>query len=89
VKPFPRDGDIDAVNQWWAEHAHELADRSIAAGAGAQRITTWTQVAAFVDDAVWERILGDLAPASYAEAVAVRPSRTRHLSIVPAPEETP
>ncbi len=88
MRPFPRDGDIDAVNQWWAENSAELSTRSIAAGAMALPMTTWTQVAEFVDEPTWQRILGDLAPTSHAEAIAARPPR-RHLSLVPDPEETP
>lgn len=38
-------------------------------------MTTWQQVADFVDESTWERILGDLAPRSLAEALACRPSR--------------
>lgn len=88
MKPFPRDGGADEINRWWAENSAELADQSIAAGAAAEPINTWAQVAAFVDEPTWERILGDPAPASHAEAVAARPPR-RHLSLVPTPEETP
>ncbi len=57
-------------------------------GQAAQPITTWAEVAAYVDEPTWQRILGDLAPASHAEAIAARPPR-RHLSLVPDPEETP
>lgn len=90
MRPFPRDAQPEEINRWWAENSAELMDRSIAAGVDALPITTWAQVAAFVDEATWERILGDLAPASLAEALAARPARShRHLSLVPDPEESP
>mgnify|MGYP001607908641 CR=1 FL=1 len=66
-------------------------DRAIAVGAAAKPIETWAEVAAFVDEAAWERILGDLAPRSRAEALKARPCRAypteRHLHAVPDPEE--
>lgn len=37
-------------------------------------MTTWRQVADWVDDATWDRIIGDLAPQSRAEALACRPA---------------
>jgi hypothetical protein len=90
MRPFPRNAEPDEINRWWAENSSELSARSIAAGADARPITTWAQVAEFVDESTWERILGDLAPASLAEALAARPVRShRHLSLVPDPEESP
>lgn len=54
--------------------------------ANPEKITTRQQVADFVDESTWERILGDLAPRSRAEALACRPSRAYQqptLTLVP------
>ena len=75
MRPFPIDGTFDEQTEWWIENNADVIDRSIARGHTVKPITTWAEVAAFVDDAVWERILGDLGPKSRAEALACRPSR--------------
>jgi hypothetical protein len=95
MRPFPIDGTFDEQTEWWIEQNEDVIDRTIARGQTATPIRTWADVAAFVDDSVWERILGDLGPKSRAEALACRPCRAypspadRHLSVVPALEESP
>ena len=80
-------------NRYWIEHNREVEARSIAAGQTVQPLRTWAEVAAFVDDSVWERIIGDLAPKSRAEAFAARPCKaypsqtTQHLTAVPDPTD--
>jgi hypothetical protein len=93
MRPFPVHGSVDEQTEWWIENNEAILDRAIAAGQAAKPITTWAEVAAFVDDAVWERILGDLGPKSRAEALACRPCKAypnpavRHLAAVPNPED--
>lgn len=72
-------GDWDAVDyRPTAEQAAEIerynADlqRMIKAGSEAPSISTWAEVAASVDDATWDRILGDLT-VSRTEVEAIRP----------------
>jgi hypothetical protein len=91
MRSFPVDATFDEQTEWWIENNEATLDRAIAAGQAAKPITTWAEVAAFVDDAVWERILGDLAPKSRAEALACRPCKAypnpaaRRLAAVPNP----
>lgn len=76
MRPFPINGTVDEQTAWWIENNREVDDRAIAAGQAAKPITTWAEVAAYVDETTWERILGDLGPASRAEALACRPCRS-------------
>jgi hypothetical protein len=82
MRPFPIGGTFDEQTEWWIEQNEDVVDRSIALGQATKPITTWAEVAAFVDDSVWERILGDLAPKSRAEALACRPCRAYPSPIV-------
>ncbi|MER7280368.1 hypothetical protein ABT369_38625 [Dactylosporangium sp. NPDC000244] len=75
MRHFPIDGTFDEQTRWWIENNADVIDRGIARGQTVKPITTWAEVAAFVDDAVWERILGDLGPKSRAEALACRPCK--------------
>jgi hypothetical protein len=68
----------EQYERWAAENdaqAARVMERSLAAGRAAKPITTWREVACFVDEPTWERILGDLAPKSRAEALRARPCK--------------
>lgn len=75
MRPFPIGGTVEEQTAWWIENNREVDDRAILAGRAAPPIRTWAEVAEFVDDAVWERIVGDLGPSARAEALACRPCR--------------
>lgn len=52
--------------------------RSIAAGAAAAPLSTWQQVADYVDEPTWLRILADLSPTNRAECERIRPPKGLH-----------
>lgn len=62
----------------------EREQRILADARAAKPITTWQEVADYVDEPTWARILGDLAPKSRAAALACRPCKTYPQPDLPA-----
>lgn len=55
-----------------AENAAQL-ERAIEAGERVKPISTWQEIADWVDEATWQRILDDLSPETRAECERIRP----------------